>query len=102
MTGADPAATLTSPEGLEGSALRIAASSSTIATHRDGERPFADDALHDNRRRHALDARQRRQCFITELLVGGNVGGDDAEEVVGFSEEAAPRDTPLRPLPSRS
>ena len=34
-----------------------------------------------------MDAGEGGEAFVVELLVGGQVGGDDAEKVVGFAEE---------------
>jgi hypothetical protein len=44
--------------------------------------------LHDQGRGHAQDARQRGQLLVLQALVGGQVGGDDPDQVVGVAEEA--------------
>ena len=34
-----------------------------------------------------MDAGESGEALVVELLEGGQVGGDDAQEVVGFAEE---------------
>ena len=51
------------------------------------QRSFLDDTLHDEGGAKALDAGESGEALVVELLEGGQVGGDDAQEVVGFAEE---------------
>jgi hypothetical protein len=46
-----------------------------------------DDTLHDEGGAEALDAGEGGEALVVELLEGGQVGGDDAQEVVGLTEE---------------
>jgi len=45
------------------------------------------DALHDEGGAEALDAGESGEALVVELLEGGEVCGDDAQEVVGLTEE---------------
>jgi len=47
-----------------------------------------DDALHDQRRAEPQDAGQRCEVLVIELPVGGQVAGDDTQEVVRIAEQA--------------
>ena len=51
------------------------------------QRPVLDDTLHDEGRAEALEAGEGGEALVVELLEGGQVGGDDAQEVVGLTEE---------------
>ena len=46
-----------------------------------------DDTFHDERGAEALDAREGGKALVVELLEGGQIGSDDAQEVVGLTEE---------------
>ena len=50
-------------------------------------RSVLDDTLHDEGGAESLDAGEGGEAVVVELLVGGQVGGDDAQKVVGFAEE---------------
>jgi hypothetical protein len=52
-----------------------------------GQRPVLDDTLHDEGGAEALHAGEAGKTFVVELLESVQVGGDDAQEVVGFTEE---------------
>lgn len=47
-----------------------------------------DDVLHDEGGGQALDPGQSGELLVVELLEGGQVGGGDTEQVVGFAEQA--------------
>jgi hypothetical protein len=49
--------------------------------------PLLHDAFHDDRGGEPLHAGQGGEVLVAEGLVGGDVGGGDAEEVVGVAEE---------------
>src|SRR5688572_29713805 len=49
--------------------------------------PVLDDTLHDEGGAEPLDAGEGGEALIVELLIGGQVGGDDAQQVVGLTEE---------------
>jgi hypothetical protein len=53
-----------------------------------GQRSVLHDILHDKGGRQALDAGEPGELLVVELLEGGEVGGGDAQEVVGFPEQA--------------
>jgi len=44
--------------------------------------------FHDERGGQALHAGQGTEAFVVDLLVGGEIGGDDVEEVVGVAEQS--------------
>jgi hypothetical protein len=54
-----------------------------------------DDRFHDEGGGEALDAGKSGEALIVELLEGGQVGGDNAQEVVGLAEE--PLGSKVRP-----
>jgi hypothetical protein len=51
------------------------------------EGAFIDDAFHHDRRRHPLYPRQGRKLLVPKPLIGVDVGGGDADEVVRVSEK---------------
>ena len=57
----------------------------TSPTLSQGQGPVIDDALHDEGGAEALDAGQRGELVVVDLLEGGQVAGDDSEEVVGVA-----------------
>jgi hypothetical protein len=54
---------------------------------RDGEGSLLDDAFHHDRGGEPLHAGQCREFLVAEVLVGGDVGGGDADEVVGVAKQ---------------
>jgi threonine/homoserine/homoserine lactone efflux protein len=46
-----------------------------------------DDTLHDEGGAKALDAWEGGEAVVVDLLEGGQVGGDDAQKIVGLAEE---------------
>jgi hypothetical protein len=46
-----------------------------------------DDTLHNEGGAEALDAWEGGEVVVLDLLEGGQVGGDDAQKVVGLTEE---------------
>lgn len=55
------------------------------ASQREGS--VVDDALHEERGTQALDAGESGDALVVNPLEGGQVAGDDAQEVVGLTEE---------------
>jgi hypothetical protein len=52
-----------------------------------GQGPEGDDLLHQDRGSESLDAGEVGEGLVVELLVGGQAGGDDSQEVVGFAPD---------------
>ena|SRR5262245_15739060 len=53
----------------------------------DGEWPLIHDALHHDRRGELPNARKGAELLVADALVGGQVGGDDANEIVRVAEQ---------------
>jgi hypothetical protein len=58
-----------------------------VAGSVDRVRPVVDDTSHDDGRGDLLDAGQPAETGVAKLLIGVDVGGGDAHEVVGVAEE---------------
>jgi hypothetical protein len=54
----------------------------------EGQRACLDDAFHDEGGVEAQYAREGCEVLVVELRVGGQVAGDDAQEVVRVAEQA--------------
>jgi NAD(P)-dependent dehydrogenase (short-subunit alcohol dehydrogenase family) len=52
-----------------------------------GQGPVADHVLHDQGGVQPLYARQRGQDVVLQALVGGQVRGEDAQQVIGIAEQ---------------
>ena len=76
---------LADSRGFGSDAGRLSSGVCTARSASEWEGSVFDDALHDQGGAEALHAGEGGQVVVVELLEGGQIGGDNAQQVVGVT-----------------